>query len=330
MTGAGVKATEPGSVSDSAIALRALRKEFHRGKDRVVAVDGVSLTVDRGEVFGLLGPNGAGKTTTVEICEGLQRQSSGEVWVLGKPWRNGGDEAVRQRIGVSLQETRFFEKQTVREILTLFRSFFDEGRTVDEAIRLVSLEDKADARTMHLSGGQRQRLAVATALVGKPDLLFLDEPTTGLDPQSRRQLWRVVQEFHAGGGTVLLTTHYMEEAEHLCDRVGIMHRGRLIALDAPRKLVAALDGGHVIEIESPDIGSKIGESDLEGLESVRRHKVTQNMVSLTVDAPHRAVPSALQWLERRGFPLAGLATRHTSLEDVFVHLTGHHLEEADE
>jgi ABC-2 type transport system ATP-binding protein len=313
-----------------AIELRHLRKEFHKGKDRVVAVDDVSLTVTRGEVFGLLGPNGAGKTTTVEICEGLQKQSGGEVFVLGRSWHEGGGEEVRQRIGVSLQETRFFEKQTVREILTLFRSFFDEGRTVDEAIGLVSLEEKADARTMNLSGGQRQRLAVATALVSKPDLLFLDEPTTGLDPQSRRQLWQVVRKFHAAGGTVLLTTHYMEEAEQLCDRVGIMHRGNLIALDAPRKLVAALDGGHVIEIESPGIGSKVSGSDLEGLESVRRHKVFENLVSLTVDQPHLAVPAALQWLERRGIPLAGLATRHTSLEDVFVHLTGHHLQEADE
>ena len=313
-----------------AIELRDLRKEFNKGKDRVVAVDGLSLTVERGEVFGLLGPNGAGKTTTVEICEGLQEQSSGEVFVLGQSWRDDGGEAVRQRIGVSLQETRFFEKQTVREILTLFRSFFDAGRTVDEVIQLMSLGEKADARTMHLSGGQRQRLAVATALVSNPELLFLDEPSTGLDPQSRRQLWQVVREFHAAGGTVLLTTHYMEEAEQLCDRVGIMHRGKLIALDAPRKLVAALDGGHVIEIESPGIGSKVLESDLKGLESVRRLKVTENLVSLTVDAPHRAVPSALEWLEQRGIELAGLATRHTSLEDVFVHLTGHHLEEADE
>ena len=152
-----------------AIELRELRKEFFKGKDRVVAVDGLSLTVERGEVFGLLGPNGAGKTTTVEICEGLQAQSSGEVFVLGQSWRDGDGEAVRQHIGVSLQETRFFEKQTVREILTLFRSFFDAGRTVDEVIQLMSLGEKADARTMHLSGGQRQRLAVATALVSVPN-----------------------------------------------------------------------------------------------------------------------------------------------------------------
>ncbi|MHC4515631.1 MAG: ABC transporter ATP-binding protein [Planctomycetota bacterium] len=313
-----------------AIELRELRKEFPKGKNGVVAVDCLSLTVQRGEVFGLLGPNGAGKTTTVEICEGLQKQTSGEVFVLGQSWRDGGGESVRQRIGVSLQETKFFEKQTVREILTLFRSFFDTGRTVDEAIELVSLEDKADSRTMHLSGGQRQRLAVATALVSTPELLFLDEPTTGLDPQSRRQLWEVVRGFHAGGGTVLLTTHYMEEAEQLCDRVGIMHKGRLIALDTPRNLVASLDGGHVIEIESPGIGSQITDTDLDGLPSVRRYKLAANLVSLTVDAPHKAVPAALEWLEQRNIELAGLATRHTSLEDVFVHLTGHHLEEADE
>ena len=183
---------------------------------------------------------------------------------------------------------------------------------------------------MHLSGGQRQRLAVATALVSTPELLFLDEPTTGLDPQSRRQLWQVVREFHAAGGTVLLTTHYMEEAEQLCDRVGIMHKGKLIALDPPRKLVASLDGGQVIEIESPGIGSKVTEADLESLSHVRRHKLAENLVSLTVDALHKAVPSVLEWLEQRNIELAGLATRQTSLEDVFVHLTGHHLEEVDE
>ncbi len=314
----------------TAIELRDLRKEFHKGKHKVVAVDGLSLTVNRGEVFGLLGPNGAGKTTTVEICEGLQKQTSGEVMVLGHSLSDGSAESVRQRIGVSLQETRFFEKQTVREILTLFRSFFDQGRTVDEAIELMSLQEKADSRTLHLSGGQRQRLAVATALVGAPELLFLDEPTTGLDPQSRRQLWQVVRDFQQGGGTTLLTTHYMEEAEYLCDRVGIMHRGKLIALDPPRKLVADLDGGHVIEIESPGIGSKVTEADLQTLPNVRRHKLAENRVSLTVDVPHKAIPSALKWLEQRHIELAGLATRHTSLEDVFVHLTGHHLVEADE
>ncbi|MEE9127769.1 MAG: ABC transporter ATP-binding protein [Planctomycetota bacterium] len=314
----------------TAIELRDLRKEFHKGKHKVVAVDGLSLTVNRGEVFGLLGPNGAGKTTTVEICEGLQKQTSGEVMVLGHSLSDGSAESVRQRIGVSLQETRFFEKQTVREILTLFRSFFDQGRTVDEAIELMSLQEKADSRTLHLSGGQRQRLAVATALVGAPELLFLDEPTTGLDPQSRRQLWQVVRDFQQGGGTTLLTTHYMEEAEYLCDRVGIMHRGKLIALDPPRKLVADLDGGHVIEIESPGIGSKFTEADFQTLPNVRRHKLAENRVSLTVDVPHKAIPSALEWLEQRHIELAGLATRHTSLEDVFVHLTGHHLVEADE
>ncbi len=314
----------------TAIELRDLRKEFHKGKHKVVAVDGLSLTVNRGEVFGLLGPNGAGKTTTVEICEGLQKQTSGEVMVLGHSLSDGSAESVRQRIGVSLQETRFFEKQTVREILTLFRSFFDQGRTVDEAIELMSLQEKADSRTLHLSGGQRQRLAVATALVGAPELLFLDEPTTGLDPQSRRQLWQVVRDFQQGGGTTLLTTHYMEEAEYLCDRVGIMHRGKLIALDPPRKLVADLDGGHVIEIESPGIGSKVTEADFQTLPNVRRQKLAEDRVSLTVDKPHKAIPSALEWLEQRHIELAGLATRHTSLEDVFVHLTGHHLVEADE
>lgn len=203
----------------------------------VTAVDGLDLEVHKGECFGLLGPNGAGKTTTVEILEGLLDATSGDVEVLGQHWGRGDDRALREKIGVSLQLTFLPDRLTVREILTLFRSFYAEGITVDEAIDLVALREKEAARHAALSGGQRQRLAVACALVGAPRLLFLDEPTTGLDPQSRRMLWDVVSAFKAKGGSVVLTTHYMEEAERLCDRVGVVDHGKMIALGTPQELV---------------------------------------------------------------------------------------------
>jgi ABC-2 type transport system ATP-binding protein len=211
----------------------------------VVAVNGLSLTVARGECFGLLGPNGAGKTTTVEILEGLLAPDEGDVEVLGLRW--GRDDAeLRQRLGIQLQETRLAEKLTVLETVRLFRSFYHAGRSVDDLIRLVALEGKSGTWISKLSGGQRQRLAIACALAGAPDLLFLDEPSTGLDPQSRRQLWSVLEQFRAGGGTVLLTTHYMDEAEALCDRVAIIDQGRVIALGTPKALIESLGSGRVV------------------------------------------------------------------------------------
>ncbi|MFQ5417613.1 MAG: ABC transporter ATP-binding protein [Myxococcota bacterium] len=313
----------------SAIELIGLRKEFPDRQKTVVAVAGLDLTVRRGEVFGLLGPNGAGKTTTVEICEGLQRPSSGTVRVLGHTW-NGGDAGdVRQRIGVSLQETRFFDKQTVRELLELFRAFYVSGRTAEEAIELVGLENKAETRSAKLSGGQRQRLAGATALVGNPELLFLDEPTTGLDPASRRGLWDVIQSFRSGGGTVLLTTHYMEEAEQLCDRVGVMDQGKLVALDTPKGLVRSLDGGYVVRVEASEFGDAVESDVREHVPGIRRLHRSDGRLSLTVDAPHEAVPALIALLEKHQVRMSDLHTHHTSLDDVFIHLTGRSFEEAD-
>src|SRR5262249_6485867 len=218
------------------------------GRPPVEAVRALDLEVARGECFGLLGPNGAGKTTTIEILEGLLDPTAGEVEVLGRRWGGRDDEEIRQRIGISLQETRLSEKLTVRETVTLFRSFYRHGLAADDAIARVSLQEKADARVGKLSGGQRQRLAVACALVGDPELVFLDEPTTGLDPQSRRQLWDIVRGFRDRGRTVLLTTHYMDEAERLCDRVAIVDHGEVIALGPPAELIARLGGDHVIEL----------------------------------------------------------------------------------
>src|SRR3954469_3782642 len=216
------------------------------GKPPVEAVRGLDLAVQRGECFGLLGPNGAGKTTTIEILEGLAPATSGEVEVLGYRWGEH-DDKIRQQIGISLQETILSEKLSVRETLTLFRSFYRQGLVPEEAIQLVSLEEKADSWVKKLSGGQKQRLAVACSLIGNPQLLFLDEPTTGLDPQSRRQLWEVIRWYRDSGRTVLLTTHYMDEAERLCDRVAIIDLGRVIAIGTPQELIASLGGEHVVE-----------------------------------------------------------------------------------
>jgi ABC-2 type transport system ATP-binding protein len=211
----------------------------------VVAVDGLSLSVARGECFGLLGPNGAGKTTTIEILEGLLEPDAGEVQILGLRWR-AHERELRQRLGVQLQETQLAEKLTVEETLRLFRSFYHRGRTIDELLRIVGLESKCRSWVGKLSGGQKQRLAVACALAGDPDLLFLDEPTTGLDPQSRRQLWELLARFRAEGGTILITTHYMDEAETLCDRVAIVDRGKVIAQGAPQELIASLGAPRVV------------------------------------------------------------------------------------
>src|SRR5215208_2037034 len=232
----------PLDSSAAALSVRGLRKAY----DDVIAVDGLDLQVQIGECFGLLGPNGAGKTTTIEICEGLLAPDAGTVEVLGMQWARDGN-ALRARLGIQLQETQLSEKLTVEESVRLFRSFYPSGRSVEETIGLVQLEEKRRARVGTLSGGQKQRLAVACALVGDPDLLFLDEPTTGLDPQSRRQLWDIIDAFRSEGGTTVLTTHYMDEAERLCDHVAIVDHGRVISLGTPRELIASLGAGHVVE-----------------------------------------------------------------------------------
>ena len=223
-----------------AIVCRDLRKRYvTRGQAPVDALMGLDLQVEPGECLGLLGPNGAGKTTTIEILEGLLEPTSGEVQVLGMRW-GVHDGALRQRIGISLQETRLADKLTVEETALLFRSFYRKGCDPLDVLEAVSLSEKRQARIDTLSGGQKQRMAVACALLGEPELLFLDEPTTGLDPQSRQQLWGILRRFREGGGTVLLTTHYMDEAQTLCDRVAIVDQGRVIAEGTPKELIASL------------------------------------------------------------------------------------------
>src|SRR5678816_2601729 len=270
------------------VCVHGLRKAY----SDVVAVDGLDLEVHSGECFGLLGPNGAGKTTTIEILEGLNVPDAGEVRVLGERWGTGGghDRALRQRLGVQLQETKLTDKLSVKETVTLFRSFYDRGPEPDDVIRRVQLEEKAEAWVVKLSGGQRQRLSVACALVNDPDLLFLDEPTTGLDPQSRRQLWELIEDFKRSGRTVLLTTHYMDEAERLCDRVAVVDHGKIIALGTPAELIASLGAEHIVEFRVE------GEPDLEaigrlpGVTAVRREGPG---FALIVREPHLEVPALL-------------------------------------
>jgi ABC-2 type transport system ATP-binding protein len=293
----------------------------------LVAVDRLDLEVRRGECFGLLGPNGAGKTTTIEILEGLLEPDAGEVEVLGRRWDRHARE-LRERIGIQLQETLLSEKLSVVELLRLFRSFYREGRPVEEVLRLVELESKRHAWFGKLSGGQKQRLAVACALVGRPELLFLDEPTTGLDPQSRRQLWALVGRFRAEGGTVLLTTHYMEEAEALCDRVAIVDRGRVIALGTPRELVASLGGEHVVEFEFQGPADGLSAAALEALPGVRKATGRDGSWAVTVSEVHRALPALLELVDRGARRLSHLSTHGATLEDVFVTLTGRHLRDA--
>jgi len=295
----------------------------------VVAVAGLDLTVETGECFGLLGPNGAGKTTTIEILEGLTLPDAGEVEVLGMRWGMGHDRALRQRLGIQLQETQLADKLTVEETLRLFRSFYRDAQDVDDVLALVELEEKRRSWVNKLSGGQKQRLAVACALVSRPEFLFLDEPTTGLDPQSRRQLWDVVTAFRARGGSVLLTTHYMEEAERLCDRVAIMDHGKIIALGTPRQLIASLRAEHVVEFALADGAGRAPPVDeLAALPGVQAVRPAPDRCALTVTAVHRAVPALLALLERRGAELSMLATHHATLEDVFVSLTGRQLRDA--
>jgi ABC-2 type transport system ATP-binding protein len=312
----------PTAAPEIAVRCRGLVKRY----GEVVAVDGLDLEVRRGECFGLLGPNGAGKTTTLEILEGLTVPDAGEVEVLGATWTRRGhhSQALRQRLGLALQETQLSPKLTVLETLRLFRSFYLRGRAPEAVMARLALDEKRDAPVGKLSGGQKQRLAVACALVGDPELLFLDEPTTGLDPQSRLQLWEQVTEFRAGGGTVALTTHYMEEAERLCDRVAIVDHGRVIALGTPAELIASLHAADFVEFASEPELPREALLRLEGVREVHRHGANW---TLAVGSLTAGVPALLAAVERSGALLSHLSTHRATLEDVFVTLTGRALRE---
>src|SRR4051812_4705533 len=315
------------AIQVAPLRVRSLRKAY----EDVVAVNGLDLEIAPGECFGLLGPNGAGKTTTIEICEGLLAPDEGEVTVLGKTW-DRNERELRERLGIQLQETQLSEKLTVVETLRLFRSFYKKGSDVDRVIGRVQLEEKRNSRVGKLSGGQKQRLALACSIVGDPDLLFLDEPTTGLDPQSRRQLWDLIEEFKSSGRTTVLTTHYMDEAEILCDRVAIVDHGKVIAQGSPRQLIESLGAEHVVEFALS--GSADGRIDglavefLKGLPGVQAARTIDEGYELSVGELHRAVPALLAALAERKLELSKLTTHSATLEDVFVHLTGRQLREA--
>jgi ABC-2 type transport system ATP-binding protein len=288
----------------------------------VRAVNGIQLDVVAGECFGLLGPNGAGKTTTIEICEGLTAPDAGIVEVLGLRWETDA-RRLREHLGIQLQETQLTDKLTVLETVQLFRSFFEHGLVPADAIALVRLEEKRDARVRTLSGGQKQRLALACSLVGDPDLLFLDEPTTGLDPQARRQLWDLIDDFKKSGRTIVLTTHYMDEAERLCERVAIMDHGNVIARGTPRELIASIGVEHMVEFSTGD--ASIDLDAFRGLTGVRDARVEAGAAVMQVTELHHAVPAVLAAVGRQGLQLTELRTRSATLEDVFVALTGRHL-----
>lgn len=307
-----------------AIECRGLTKTWP-GKVPVEAVRGVDLTIEQGICFGVLGPNGAGKTTTIEICEGLQTATSGEARVLGRDWATHGPE-IREQIGISLQETRLSEKLTVLETMTLFRSFYRSGVSPEDIIARVSLTDKQHARIKELSGGQKQRVAVATALVGNPKLLFLDEPTTGLDPQSRRELWKIIADFREAGGTVLLTTHYMDEAERLCDRIAIFDKGKILAIDSPRNLIRDLGAEHVIDFSvTSDSATALPGDFGTHLPGVISARIEAEHRCLSVRESHVVLPALLKLIADQNLTLTSLTTRQASLEDVFVHYAGHGL-----
>ena len=311
-----------------AIECQGLTKTYP-GKPPVEAVRGIDFSVQEGECFGVLGPNGAGKTTTIEILEGLMPATSGSVKIFDMTWQSDANR-IRQQIGVSLQETELSERLSVFETLTLFRSFYDSGLAVEDAMAMVSLDEKSKSWVKKLSGGQKQRLAVATALVGDPKLLFLDEPTTGLDPGSRRELWEIIRGFRKQGRTIMLTTHYMEEAERLCDRVAIVDQGKIIAAGSPQELIASLGANHVIEFSTNGGAGQISLEDLAALNSVNQVDQDENRVRLSVDHPHRLLPDLMQYIATNRLELADLSTRHTSLEDVFVRLTGRQFSDSDE
>jgi ABC-2 type transport system ATP-binding protein len=313
------KCCPPEQASSSALLLLDLRKSY----GDVTAVDGLNLEVKRGECFGLLGPNGAGKTTTIEICEGLTSPDSGTVQMLGLTWRDQAAE-LRQRIRVQLQETQFPEKLTVEEILRLFRSFFHRGLTIEHSIQMAQLEEKQKARVGGLSGGQKQRLAMACALVGDPELLFLDEPTTGLDPQSRRNLWDLVDQLRMAGRTIVLTTHYMDEAERLCDRVAVMDQGRVIALGTPDELIASVGGEQIVEFAIA-ASAPFKPATLMEISGVQSHRLDGGLHQLSVSELHTAVPRIFECLAAEGLELSEFRMHSATLEDVFVALTGRNL-----
>ena len=287
-------------------------------------MDGVSFAVGRGEIFGILGPNGAGKTTTLETIEGLQFPTSGSTQVLGLDSRLDAAE-VKQRIGVQLQASAYFDFLTLREILNLFGGFYRRSLAPEELLARVGLEDKAGALVKHLSGGQQQRFSIVASMVNDPEILFLDEPTTGLDPQSRRSLWDLIRRIRDEGKTIIITTHYMEEAQSLCDRVAIMNGGRIVALDSPDRLIAALEAPFRLRLQT---SSPIDTATLSipGVDLVSVNEGEDMMdYRLQMANVNSTLPALMAGLAEANVQLVDLLVEKATLEDVFLALTGREL-----
>jgi len=313
------------AVDDNvAVSARGLVKRY----GDLIAVGGIDLSVARGTCLGVLGPNGAGKTTTIEILEGLKKPDAGEVTVLGRSW-SGDAREIQERIGVQLQETEFQDKITVLELLRMFRSLYRKGADVEPVIALIGLEDKRNAMIKTLSGGQKQRLAVGCALLNDPEILFLDEPTTGLDPQARRRLWDIVETFKSKGGTVVLTTHYMEEAERLADDLVIVDHGKIIASGSPASIIASLGAESVVQFSlAGGDPRQIALEDLSALGGVSRARYEGAQITLSVVHTQATIAALFDFIDARNLSLEDLRTHRPTLEDVFVALTGKHLRDA--
>ena len=305
-----------GEQSGIAVEARGLTKRY----GDLVAVNAIDFEVRRGTCLGVLGPNGAGKTTTIEMLEGLKVPDGGSVTVLGRTWADD-PVGIQERIGVQLQETDFQDKLTAYEILRLFRSFYREGADLEAVLEVVGLQEKRDARVKNLSGGQKQRLSIGCALLNQPDLLFLDEPTTGLDPQARRRVWEIVERFKADGGTVLLTTHYMEEAEQLADDLIVVDAGKIIARGSPAELIANLDVENLVQFALEE-GCDLEASVLEGIEGVNAVRTDGDGFTLSAVGTQSVIVSLFQLAEDRNVRISDLRTHRPTLEDVFVTLTG--------
>ena len=306
-----------GADADAAVWVRGLVKRY----GDVTAVDGIDFEVRLGNCLGLLGPNGAGKTTTIEILEGLKRPDAGEARVLGRTWGRDA-RAIQQRIGVQLQETEFQDKIRVQELLRLFRSFYPGGKDLEEVIDIIGLAEKRNAMVKTLSGGQKQRLSIGCAILSDPEVLFLDEPTTGLDPQARRRVWEVIETFKGAGGTVLLTTHYMEEAERLADDLIIIDHGRIIARGSPQAIIASLGVESLVRFSLMGAGAAGLDSEFGALEGVRQVRTDGDFVTLSVTQTRSVIVGLLELVAARGLELDDLSTHRPTLEDVFVALTG--------
>ncbi len=301
------------------ITIRGLRKYY----GDIKAVDGVTLEVRENEIFGILGPNGAGKTTTLEMVETLREPDSGEIQVMGLDVRREA-RAVKEIIGVQLQTTVFFDELTVRETIDLFSAFYPRTLPVDEVVAMAELQEKTDARVNELSGGQHKRLSIALALVNDPGIVFLDEPTTGLDPQARRRIWEMVKHLRGQDKTVVITTHYIEEAEYLCDRVAVMDHGSIIALGTPDELINEHVSDSIITFR---LTPPLDEETVKRLHGVVSLQAEEGEYTVTTSVPQETLIGIVAMAYEKGVVAEDINMKRATLEDVFLKITGRRIRE---